>query len=232
MDILEAAAKRNSVRNYIDKAIDPEAESALRAEIEQCNSESGLNIRLVTDEPRAFKGLMAHYGKFSGVKNYIVMAGARDDVKDEKIGYYGERIVLKAQTLSLNTCWVAATFSKRTVRRMLDMGEKLVCVIALGYGETQGRRHMSKPIEAFYGDSCRREASCSGLPEWFKNGVKAAALAPTAVNQQKFEFGISADGRVTARSLGGFYSKVDLGIVRYHFEIGAGIENFEWAEML
>ena len=25
------------------------------------------------------------------------------------------------------------------------------------------------------------------------------------------------------------YSKMDLGIVKYHFEVGAGRENFEWA---
>jgi hypothetical protein len=25
------------------------------------------------------------------------------------------------------------------------------------------------------------------------------------------------------------YSKMDLGIVKYHFELGAGKENFEWA---
>lgn len=26
----------------------------------------------------------------------------------------------------------------------------------------------------------------------------------------------------------GFCTKIDLGIVKYHFEIGAGKENFEW----
>ncbi|MFR4700307.1 MAG: nitroreductase, partial [Christensenellaceae bacterium] len=35
------------------------------------------------------------------------------------------------------------------------------------------------------------------------------------------------EGKVSARATGGFYSKRDLGIVKYHFEIGAG--NFSWA---
>ena len=65
------------------------------------------------------------------------------------------------------------------------------------------------------------------MPDWFKSGVEAELLAPTAMNQQKFLF--SFDGnRVSAKAGMGFYTKVDLGIVKYHFEVGAGTENFEW----
>jgi hypothetical protein len=56
------------------------------------------------------------------------------------------------------------------------------------------------------------------------NGVEAALLAPTAVNQQKFEFILHDDNRVEAIakfSLIG-YAHLDLGIAKYHFEVGAG----------
>ena len=65
------------------------------------------------------------------------------------------------------------------------------------------------------------------MPAWFRSGMEAALLAPTATNQQKFL--LTLDGNaVQAEATGGFYSKVDLGIVKYHFEIGAGTDHFTW----
>lgn len=71
-------------------------------------------------------------------------------------------------------------------------------------------------------------------PSWFRKGVEAALLAPTAVNQQKFSFeyvGMSGN-RPQVRANKGFsmigYTQIDLGIAKYHFEIGAGMDNFEW----
>ncbi|MGN1031181.1 MAG: nitroreductase family protein [Butyricicoccaceae bacterium] len=221
MELMEAIRSRHSVRSYTDRRIEPELVKTLQAEIAACNLESGLNIQLVTEEPEAFGGLMAHYGKFSGVKNYIALVGKKGDDLDQTIGYYGERIVLKAQQLGLNTCWVALTFRKGKTRCTIAHDEKLVCVLALGYGSTQGIPHKSKELNAV----CTADRD---LPDWFRAGMEAALLAPTATNQQKFRFEWK-DGKVFAKSTGGFYSKVDLGIVRYHFEIGAGKENFQWA---
>ena len=71
-------------------------------------------------------------------------------------------------------------------------------------------------------------------PSWFKEGVEAALLAPTAVNQQKCSFehiGVKNNCH-QIRAKKGFsmigYTKMDLGIAKYHFEIGAGKVNFEW----
>lgn len=216
MTILEAIRSRHSVRSYTAQTIPPDLASRLQTEIDACNQESGLSIQLVTDEPEAFDGMMAHYGKFSGVRNYIALIGRGSDRLEEQVGYYGERLALLAQTLGLNTCWVAMSFSKGVVKKrcVVAGGEKLVCVLALGYGATQGVPHRSKAMAQL----CRTDGV---MPDWFKAGMEAAMLAPTAVNQQKFLITLE-DGRVTAKSLGGFYSKVDLGIVRYHFDVGSG----------
>ena len=216
MTIREAVKQRHSVRSYMDKKIPDDITARLEAEVDACNRESGLKIQLVTNDPKAFDGMMAHYGKFSGVQNYIALIGKKDDRLDELAGYYGERLVLLAQTLGLNTCWVAMTFSKGAVKKRCTIGdgEKLACVIALGYGAVQGVPHNSRPMEAL----CRTDCP---MPDWFKAGMEAALLAPTAVNQQKFMITLNG-GQVEAKSLGGFYSMIDLGIVRYHFEIGSG----------
>ena len=220
MNKMEAIRARHSVRRYKDQSLDAKTISALRVEILSCNRESGLNIQLVVNEPKAFDGFMAHYGKFSGVKNYIALIGKKGPDLDEKCGYYGERLVIKAQQMGLNTCWVALTYSKVKTAFQVEKGEKLCLVIALGYGETQGTAHHSKLMD----NVARAEEP---LPEWFRSGMESVLLAPTAMNQQKFLFTLKGD-RVSAKAGLGFYSKVDLGIAKYHFELGAGRENFIW----
>lgn len=221
MELLEAIQRRHSVRQYTDKDLGADALSALAAEVKACNAESGLHIQLVTNEPKAFSGFIAHYGKFSGVTSYLALVGKKGGDLDEKCGYYGQRLVLKAQQLGLNSCWVAMTYSKVPGAFYVELGEKLTIVIALGYGANQGVAHKSKLVQ---------QVSNMGAnsPEWFYQGVQAALLAPTAMNQQQFYFEYTG-GRVVARAKLGFYSKIDLGIVKYHFEIGAGKENFKWA---
>lgn len=220
MDLMEAIKTRHSVRDYTGKKIEGGVLAGLQAEIEDCNKEGGLHIQLITGDPETFGGLMAHYGKFNNVQNYVALIGKKDGGLDEKIGYYGERIVLKAQQLGLNTCWVALTFRKGKCKAKIAPGEKLVCVLSIGYGKTQGAPHKSKPIGTLY-------KAGSDAPEWFLNGMEAALLAPTAVNQQKFFITLAGD-RVSAKAGNGFYAKVDLGIIKYHFEIGAGTGNFVW----
>lgn len=226
MTLQEAIFVRHSVRRYISKPLTSEQISTLQAEIDVCNHDGNLHIQLVLNEPKAFKGI-ASYGTFSGVENYIVMAGIKTTDLNERIGYYGERLVLLAQTLGLNTCWVGLTYRKTGVYELLD-GEKICCVIAIGFGATQGHASKTKSAE---------QVSNIGTdtPDWFRRGVEAALLAPSAVNQKKFSFRYvpAPDGgkpKVIADS--GFsligYTKMDLGIARLHFEIGAGKENFNW----
>ena len=52
--------------------------------------------------------------------------------------------------------------------------------------------------------------------------------ATTAMNQQKFYFELK-EGKIKAKLGFGFYTKIDLGIAKYNFEIGAGRENFSWS---
>ena len=221
MELMEAIHTRHSVRQYTDRPIDAKTITALRDEIDVCNRESGLHIQLVTNEPDAFSSFMAHYGKFRGVTNYIALIGPKSDMLDELCGYYGERLVLRAQQLGLNTCWVALTYKKIHRAFQLDSGEKLTVVIALGYGENQGTAHKSKSADAV-------SKSTGEAPEWFRAGVEAALLAPTAMNQQKFTLSY-AGGKVSAKAGRGLYSKVDLGIVKYHFEIGSGMDHSIWS---
>ena len=136
-----------------------------------------------------------------------------DETLEERVGYYGERLVLEIQKMGLNTCW-AGTFSRKNIDADVADDEKLVISIAVGYGKDQGRPHKSKTAEQVI------EAK-GDKPEWFNKGVEMALLAPTAINQQKFKIRLNEDGTVDIVDKGGPFSKVDKGIVRRHFEIGA-----------
>lgn len=212
MEILEVIKARHSVRQYENKKIESEKRKALDELAAECNAESGLNIQMVYDEPKCFNSLMAHYGKFSGCENYIAIVGKKSKDLDEKAGYYGEKLVLKAQELGLNTCWVAMTHGK--VEAKVQKDEKTAIIISLGYGKNQEVAHKNKPLE----EVCNQ---INEAPDWFKKGMEAVMLAPTAMNQQGFRFTLNGEA-VTAVSTGGFYSKVDLGIVKYHFEVVSG----------
>ena len=227
MTIQEAIEARHSVRAYKDQPLSEETVKVLEDEIVTLNNEGQLHIQLICNEPKAFQGTMAKYGKFRNANNYLVMAGKKAEDLDERVGYYGEHLVLLAQTLGLNTCWVGLSYSKVPGTYELGKDEKIACYIAIGYGETQGVGHKIKTVE--------QVSNASDItPSWFKKGVEAALLAPTAVNQQKFSFeyvGIS-NNHHQVRAKKGFsmigYTQMDLGIAKYHFEIGAGKDKFEW----
>lgn len=212
-DMIEIMKQRHSVRQYTEQPIEPEKRSVLDELVREINRKADLRIQMIYDDPKCFDSFMAHYGKFTGACNYIALVGRKSANLDETLGYYGEELVLKAQELGLNTCWVALTHGKS--KAIIGKGEKSVCLISIGYGVTQGTTHKSKPLH----ELCNYSEQ---MPEWFLNGMNAALLAPTAMNQQKFRFELQTDGTVKASCGSGFYTKLDLGIVKYHFETVSG----------
>ena len=227
MTLIEAIRSRHSVRRYLHQPLSRELIDTLQAEIDECNRLGNLHIQLVTNETRAFTGAFA-YGQFSGVENYFVMAGPKEPGLDDRIGYYGEKLVLLSRQLGPGTCWAGLSYRKVPGTYDLGKGEKIACMIALGYGATEGHPHRGKSIQEVSNAS-------EETPEWFARGVEAALLAPTAVNQQKFYFrflGKADDEKGLVRPERRFsligYTEMDLGIAKCHFEIGAGTENVRW----
>lgn len=226
--LLEAIHQRHSVRHYLSRPLSPEIMQTLQEKINVCNREGNLHIQLVVNETKGFSGIMA-YGSFSGVENYLVMAGKRSDDLDERVGYFGEQLVLLAEQLGLGTCWAGVSYRKVRGTYQLLPDEKIVCMIALGYPNDEGRHTKRKSIA---------EVSNAGpsTPDWFVRGVEAALRAPTAVNQQKYylEY-LPPQGdelprvRATRRFSMVGYTQMDLGIVKLHFEIGAAPARFLWA---
>lgn len=214
MTELEALKARHSVRAYQDKKIEEDTVNEIKALIDECNEESGLRMQFVENAGKTFNRLLNKFMGLGSAPSVIACIGLDDETLDERIGYYGQKLVLRAQQLGLNTCW-AGTFNAKNVDAEVKDGEAFPIVIAIGYGANQGRERKSKTLDqVIIGGS-------EGKPEWFINGACAALMAPTAINQQKFEIRLNDDESVDIIDKGGVLSKIDKGIVQYNFEVGA-----------
>lgn len=222
MTIREAVEKRHMVRQYTDKAIPADVVELLNARIAGNNEKYHLCLTLVTGNSDGI-GNMAKLLLSRTVNNYIVLAGMDTPGLDEKLGYCGADLILYAQTLGLNTWWIGGMFHGRgALKHLSNKDVRVNGVIAVGYGKTQGVPHKSKTaaeISEYSGDT----------PQWFIDGVNALLHAPTALNKQPYLVK-GAGNRVSISAGDGHFSGIDLGIGKYHFEVGAGKENFEWEQ--
>lgn len=234
MPITNVMRERHTVRKYLDKPLPAEVVNKLQARIDLLNQEHNVAMRLVCNDNRAF-GAALRLVLAKGVQNYLVLAAQETPVFEERLGYCSADFMLFAQELGLNTWWVGGTYSKKGAAAgaraagaeaagtadAAQSDHKIIGVVAIGYGAVQGRPHKSKTVSEV--------STYEGqAPAWFEEGVKAALLAPTAVNRQAFL--VSGRGNeVSITYKKGPLSSADLGIVKYFFEIGAGAENFVWA---
>lgn len=216
MTMTEAMHERHTVRRYTDKVLPREIIEMLDARVDENNSRFGLSIRLITnsaDGLNLFAKLAA-----KGVKNYFVLAADGGENAAERLGYSSADLMLYAQTLGLNTWYIGGTFD-HGVSKYAD-GKKVIGIVAVGFGENGGVPHKSKSAE--------QVSHYDGeVPDWFASGIEAALLAPTAMNCQGFKlFGNGNSVRLEKCSV--MFTPADRGIVKFHFELGAGKENFHW----
>ena len=222
MTINEAVKARHMVRKYLDKPIADDAAGKLRQRIEENNEKYGLDMKLVVNSSDGIIGAAKLIIPYC-IYNYVILAGPDCPDLDEKLGRCGADVMLYAQTLGLNSWWVGGMFNAGKCLSHLDENDVRVNgVIAVGYGQTQGVQHHMKAAS----DISSYEGTAPG---WFEAGVEAVLYAPTALN--KTAFSITGSGnKVSMTCDNGRYSGIDLGIGKYHFETGAGKENFEWAD--
>jgi nitroreductase len=231
MELNKAIEMRCSRRTYIDKPIGKEKVRILEKLIEEVNKEGNLHLQLVLNDGKAFQGIRKSYGLFTGVQNYIALVGKEDEFFREKIGYYGERVILEATRLGLGTCWVGGSFDKKSCNCSVEEGELLLAVIPIGNIPAEHTlkekiivkmaRGKSKAVNEMY-------ESDEVVPDWFEAGMEAVQKAPSAMNKQPVKF-YCKNSIVTAGIEGGKdYQEIDLGIAKLHFEIGAKGGKWEW----
>ena len=228
MITVETIRERHSVREYDGKPLTQAEFNVLGAVVEECARESGLDIQLVGDNPEVFN-VVARFGLIRGCFTHVAfvvddakVGGATKVAVDEALGYWGQKIVLVAQDMGLNTCWCALCSRKKS-RAVVASGKKVRLVIAVGHGKTQGFPRKTKSVGAL------SSVECEKLPAWFATAMEAAQLAPTAMNNQNFKITLLSDGktvRIEAPQSG--LNVIDEGIVGCNFEIAANEAGADW----
>ena len=211
MTDLEAIRARHSVREYTDEPLAADELKWLQGIVDNTVRESGLNIQLVQSNPEAFD-IIARFGVISGCSTLLAFVARKRD-QDEAIGYWGQHIVLEAQKMGLNTCWVGM-FSRKKCKAVCPEGMAVRVVIAVGHGKTAGKPRKSKTPQ----DVVSIEPGAQ-KPEWFDVAVEAALLAPTAINRQAFTVVLASDGTVRVDVPGKGFTRLDGGIVRRNIEV-------------
>ncbi len=224
MNISEAISQRRSRRTFLNKVLDEADMAWLKTRVTELNHVSNLRMELLNDGSDAFGKLSKSYGFFKGVRTVLAMkAPLSDSNRAEKVGYFGEQIVLEATVRGISSCWVGGTYNQSSSIFNVQADEELIVVIPFGYSENENSfkenlihklsHRKTKPLEAFY-------TTDAGLPDWFQNGLMAVQKAPSAMNRQPVQFHF-LDGKTTAYIAGEIENLVDLGIAKLHFELGS-----------
>lgn len=219
MTEIEAIQVRHAVRKYTTKPLSSDAIKELHTTIAQCNKAHPLHIQLIVENKNAFSGFNPLLKRFKNVNNYIAIITNNQDDRYEDIGYCMAQLMIKAQQLHLHSCCVTGTYNTKKVESLLATNEKLLGIIAIGYGASDGVPHTSKSIAKL----CKQSNE-----DWFINGMKAAMLAPTGLNKQDFYIETNKNIVSIHNKHDTPLSKIGIGIVKHHFEIGAGKDNFIW----
>lgn len=234
MTLSDVVLTRTSLRSYLPDPLSPIQREELGKAVSSCNQRSGLHVRLVCEQPEPFAFLKS-YGVLKGVRNYLMLAGpASDPDLEEKCGYYGEELVLTAGAMGLGTCWIGGTYDKAGCLRHLEEGETLVCVVVLGHTpEVRGSREklIALASKRKRKPSAELARNSSGAPSWFMSGIASVQRAPSARNRQGYRFVYQKDGTVLAQvSAQSEFAMVDLGIAKFHFELGAHGGQWTWGD--
>lgn len=231
-DLLKAIDIRVSRRVYNDKPLSSEHIDLINKEIEELNRVSGLSFSLHTNAFSMFDRFRKSYGLLKNVRNVVILAGdTADSNLYEKLGYYGEILVLKLTLMGLGTCWVSGSFDKNDeIFKTLDASLVVFGVITVGHIDKE-LSFREKAIHNLSHIKTKKERdlyTAENPSEKFLEGIKALAKSPTANNSLNFHV-LEKDGKIsmtvpkeTSNNL------CNLGIGKLHFEIGSDLGKFKF----
>ncbi|MGL6104982.1 nitroreductase family protein [Romboutsia sp.] len=230
---IKASENRVSRRTYIEKDIKKEDIESIINMIDSINNEARINIQFVEEGKEIVSGFKASYGMINGVKSFIALVANKDiENYKQKLGYYGEMLVLEATDKGLSTCWLGGTYKKKECEKHINIkeNEELVCIIAVGYTEEELsiKEKLVKTLN-------KKEKSTdeilkskdSKIPTWVLSGAQFILDAPSAVNARPvvYKYEDNKVEAIIAKPNHG-YEEVDLGISMLHFELGAYSEGY------
>jgi len=234
MDDKEAVIVRHSRRAYLNQPLDSKLLDNLAGWIETINVQQGLSIRAVFDRPDLFGGFLRSYGLLNGVRHFLVMAGPKNDSNlFEKLGFFGEHLVLEMTKANLGTCWVGGSFDQKKIGCLIQPGEQLAAVITFGHTPP----HDTPREQLIHGITHRKKHALESIlttdgsePAWFHEAMDFVLRSPSAVNGMPSRFYVTR-GTIQCGLAGTDpLCYVDLGIAKAQFNIAFPTGIWEWGE--
>ena len=125
MNETDAIKQRHSVRQYKPDRIEDDKVALIKAKIHELNAEGNLHLQFIEDADKTYNKLFNKVAGLGSAPSVIACVGKDTPGLDQRVGYYGEKLVLYAQTLGLNTCWTG-TFNRKNITADISEGERLV----------------------------------------------------------------------------------------------------------
>ena len=239
MTPFEAMKSRVSCRAYASKPVEEEKISELKGLVDQMNQESGLSMQFYGSNGKT--ELKLNGAMFTGpVYWYAVLVGGDDPESAEKIGYYGEKLVMRATELGLGTCWVGGTYDKDSIRAQLLSDQKVWDVIPIGYPldkvpfKQKMIRERIRSKNTSLKDFFESDVPFEQIPKWIRICGQAVLDGPSAVNGQPIRCIYRKDDTHTGRielqvcKANHGFEYNDLGIAKYQFEYAAKAQGIDF----
>ena len=231
---------RISCRNYDGQPLSAEDRAALDAYIQGENGNPfDLSVRLMILDTGDMQKV-GTYGMIRGAKTYLCGAVEKAPKALAAYGYVMEKVILRATSMGIGTCWLGGTFSRSAFADAMGLtgDEWLPAVTPLGYPKEKGGL-WNKAVRAVAGAEKRKNWAELFFDEnlesplspdqagVYADPIEMVRLGPSAVNKQPWR--IVRDGKqfhfFTAGKGGGEPDKrhdhIDLGIALCHFELTA-----------
>lgn len=215
--------KRVSRREFKNIDLTEELKQKITSLVTQMNENGGLESQVVFN---ADGDDFPTYGRFINPRNYIKML-CDESLEDYnfKIGYHGQKLVLKLVEMGLGTCWAGISFSR--VKAQIPVGKRLRAVIMFGFVDDEmsdfekyimsSTSVVSRDVKCFYHPK-------ETVPEIFLEGIKAVSRAPSAMNRQPVNFIFNDKKALAYVEKPDTLQGIGLGIAVKHFEIGSNGE--------
>jgi hypothetical protein len=231
LNLTQAIEVRSSRRQFSDQAIDANITNQINNLIARYNHSENLNFRLIENAETAFKSFLISYGKFKGIKNAVALiVNKGNDNYLEKVGYFGQQLVLNMVTMGLDTCWVAVDFNRKSDVFALQENEELVAVLVFGYANDAPVNLEAEKYGIHHRTTLTIEEITVNdqiLPHHVEEGIVAILKAPSNKNKQPVRVEYKNAQLKLTVNLRRKTNLIELGIAKAHYCIVNG-GMFDW----
>lgn len=165
------------------------------------------------------KNIAGYNGYMIEAPNYVVILSDNKSGYIENSGYMGERLILKARDLGIDSCWVTINDGDAIKEKLnITSDKEVTAIIALGYEDNKYTKNKSgaerlSVEEIVYMNDWGNNASVVELEErCLLEAFSYARMAPSTLNRQPWRFIIDGEKIILAVKNDNFTSDYEKGI--------------------